>query len=174
MLSVESLAHDLADVVLEDTKAPESVSHPSQPTDVGKSISVPGPELSAANSWAAQWRVKSSSGPDKPRSFMYQLRAYALWHNQQHTIATTAALLRHPPLQKATVATYVLDVLRAEKLPFEVTRLMDVLECLPQSGQARYNGFLKRIGFFAHGNLEKRESLGLSEPEGVCDSFQAR
>ena len=144
-LSVEELARDFVDITLEDILTTKSVSHASTPKGCRPSTSVNCPELCAANTWVAQWRSTNSLDRDKPRAFTYQLRAYALWHNQQHSITAAAALLRDPPLQKATVAAYVLDALKAEELPFEATRLRKVLDYLPESSQARYKKILKRM-----------------------------
>ena len=144
-LSVEEMARDFVDIAIGECSAPLSEIKPMEPKHCGRTVSVPGPEVSDANSWVVQWR--SALSPDyKPRAFTYQLRAYALWHEQQHAVTITAALLRDPPLQTTTVATYILEALRIEKLPFEVTRLSEVLKYLPASSQARYGSFLKRCG----------------------------
>lgn len=60
-----------------------------------------------------------------------------------------AALLRDPPLQNATVAVYVLEALRLEKLPFERGRLEALLEYVPMGGRGRYRGFLGGCGIGA-------------------------
>lgn len=153
VLSIEEMARDFVNIALEDLSAPLSVLNTTQPKHGRNAASVLGPEVSAANSWVVQWR--STLSPDyKPRAFTYQLRAYALWHQQQHTITTTAALLRDPPLQSATVAAYILEALKAEKLPFEANRLVEVPKYLPASGQARYGSFLKKCGVANHGEKE--------------------
>lgn len=137
------MARDFVDVAIEELSVPASKINTSEPKHGGGAISVLGPEVTAANSWVVQWR--STLSPDyKPRALTHQLRAYALWQKQQHAVTTTAALLRDPPLQTATVATYILEALRTERLPFEATRLVEVLKYLPATGQARYKSFLKR------------------------------
>lgn len=52
------------------------------------------------------------------------LRAYYIWYqNEDLCPADIAALLRDPPLLTTTVAHYVLDAIRAEKLPYPAVRL---------------------------------------------------
>lgn len=59
-----------------------------------------------------------------------------------------AALLRDPPLLNATVATYVLDALRAEKLPFEKERLAALILHVPPAMKGRYKRFFEKAGIF--------------------------
>lgn len=40
--------------------------------------------------------------------------------------------IQEPPLQTATIVNYILESVRAEKLPFEKERLKDVLAELPK------------------------------------------
>lgn len=154
-LSVEELARDFVNTVIEDLSEPLSDLDTPELKRGSGAASVLRPEVSAANSWVAQWR--STLSPDyKPRAFTYQLRAYALWHEQQHAITTTAALLRDPPLQLATVATYIMEAVRAERLPFEFTRLMEVTKYLPVSALTRYRGFLKRCDATENSNRKEK------------------
>ena len=57
-----------------------------------------------------------------------------------------AALLRDPPLQNATVAGYVIEALRLEKLPYDKEELREVLVYVPESGRGRYRKFIKEAG----------------------------
>lgn len=167
VLSVEEMARDFCNIAIEDLSAPLSDLNTPQLKHGSSAASVLGPEVTAANSWVVQWR--STLSPDyKSRASTYQLRAYALWHIQQHTVTTTAALLRNPPLQSATVATYLLEALRAEKLPFEVTRLVEALKYLPVSGQARFGSFLKKCGvteILDHPEKKPRDCLAPEEKQ---------
>ena len=168
VLSVEEMAGDFLKLTTEDLSAPSSDLNRPELKHGSSAASVPGPEVSAANSWVVQWR--STLSPDyKPRAWPYQLRAYALWHKQQYAVTTTAALLRDPPLQPATVATYILEALRAESLPFEFTRLMEVLEHLPESSQARYEGFLKRCNAAQNSKYGEKKAIHvLGREEKQC------
>ncbi|CAE7181095.1 unnamed protein product [Rhizoctonia solani] len=66
-----------------------------------------------------------SSGP-RPQ----HLRAYLLWHKQQLPLPQICASLRSAsyPLAKSTAISYIVQALQAdEKLPFEATRLRDLM-----------------------------------------------
>lgn len=159
VLSIEEMARDFVDTAIEKLSPPSSEISTSEPKHRRGAVSVLGPEVSAANNWVIQWR--SALSPDyKPRALTHQLRAYALWHEQQQAVTKTAALLRDPPLQAATVATYILEALRTERLPFEVTRLVQVLTYLPVSSQARYRSFLKKSGVTE--NVNEREKIAIN------------
>lgn len=163
-LSIEEMAREFADIAIEELSVPSSEISKSKPKNRGGAVSVLGPEVSAANSWVVQWR--SALSPDyKPRALTHQLRAYALWQKQQQAVTTTAALLRDPPLQAATVATYILEALRTEKLPFEAGRLLEVLTYLPASSQARYKSFLKKSGVTENLNDVERNAINSVEQE---------
>ena len=139
--SVEELARDFLKIKLKSppstTKLSKRVSRPSpQPRK---------PEVIIANEWVAKWHsrfppgYKSAAGPAC-------LRAHALWHEQGFTVPEAAALLRDPPLLNATVATYVLDALRAEKLPFEKERLAALFLHVPQAIKGKYKTIFKKAG----------------------------
>lgn len=163
-VSIEELARDFIDVTIGDLVAPMPDLDTSRPKDGKTSPSSLGLQLSAANRWVAQWR--STLSPNyKPRALTCQLRAYALWHNQLHSIATAAAILRDPPLQKSTVASYVLEALKSEKLPFEVTRLIEVVKYLPESAHGRNESFLKKCGLLQNLNRREKDSILSHEQE---------
>lgn len=103
------------------------------------------PEVISANEWVANWR-NTLPQDYKPTAAPACLRAHALWHEQGFTVPEAAALLRDPPLLDATVATYVLDALKAEKLPFERHRLAAVISHVPQTMRPRYKRFIEKIG----------------------------
>lgn len=101
------------------------------------------PEIMMAEDWIEKWHTKRSP-THKCLVMPSKLRAYSLWHEQQIDVSAAAALLRDPPLKKATVAAYVLDAIRLERLPFEKERIMPLVECLHLSGRYKYEAFLKR------------------------------
>ena len=102
-------------------------------------------EVIAANEWVAQWRTTLATDY-KPTAAPASLRAYALWHGQGFSVPEAAALLREPPLLDSTVAGYVLDALRAEKLPFKQERLVALHSYVPQAVKDRYRRFLEKAG----------------------------
>ena len=102
-------------------------------------------EVVAANEWVAQWRTTLAKDY-KPSAAPACLRAYALWHGQGFSVPEAAALLREPPLLESTVASYVLDALRAEKLPFKQERLAALHSYVPQAAKDRYRRFLEKAG----------------------------
>lgn len=58
----------------------------------------------------------------------------------------TAAALRTPPLQHATVAGYVLEALSKEGLPFEKARLEEtVVPYLSEAPKRRFAGWLRKL-----------------------------
>ncbi|KAL6856424.1 ribonuclease H-like domain-containing protein [Trichoderma novae-zelandiae] len=65
-----------------------------------------------------------SSKATKLETTAVRLRAYYIWHrNEDLCPADIAALLRDPPLLKTTVASYVIDAIQAENLPYPAIRL---------------------------------------------------
>ncbi|KAJ4008562.1 hypothetical protein NW752_009680 [Fusarium irregulare] len=78
------------------------------------------PRIIAAESQTTQYRNKVHV----LRASTTSLRTYFLWHNNEGlTPESIAALLRTPPLKTNTVVSYILDVIIAEKLPYQKTRL---------------------------------------------------
>jgi exonuclease 3'-5' domain-containing protein 2 len=104
-----------------------------------------------AESWALAHRA-SNPPPSPPRNSspiatFSVLRVYALWYyNPSLSIPDIASMLRDPPLRNSTVATYIMDSVRLEKLPFEKERLKKVLQVVPDSrGMWRYKGLWKLV-----------------------------
>lgn len=91
-------------------------------------------QLQLAESWVDTFRTSNKS-----RATPACLRAYALWHFHAMSVATIASLLRTPPLQKSSVAQYILDTIRLEKLPFDETRIDDVFAFIPNMALGRYS-----------------------------------
>ncbi|KAK4561107.1 hypothetical protein LTR86_005062 [Recurvomyces mirabilis] len=103
-------------------------------------------ELDQADSWIAQYRTSWRIQPGKPQASVPNLRAHHLWHEQRLEIAQAAALLRDPPLSINTVASYVLEAIRHEDLPFEAVRLREVLGVMPEVVKVgRYRGIVERL-----------------------------
>jgi len=140
--SVEELARDFLNLKIKDPHPPKSKPPKNPPKPPPKP---PTPEYTLAQSWATTYRA-ALPPPHKSTASPASLRAYALWHEQQHTVPEAAALLRDPPLLNSTVAVYVLEALRLEKLPFERGRLEALLVHVPAVGRGRYRGFVSGCG----------------------------
>ena len=134
-ISVEEMARDFLNVAVEDPPT-SSTLHPN-PLKTPPSFST-SPEIIAANEWVSQWR--SALPPNyKARATPASLRAYALWHYQEFDVPDVAALLRDPPLKEATVASYVLEAIRIERLPHKGReRLKLVIDYISKNMQGRY------------------------------------
>jgi hypothetical protein len=124
-----------------------------RPTDPrSPSTSAPRPQsLVSAASWAVAHRAShpppSPSGNSPPTATFSALRVYALWfYNSSLSIPEIASMLRDPPLRNSTVAAYILDSVRLEKLPFEKERLKKVLQVISDSRTLwRYKGLWKLV-----------------------------
>lgn len=133
-ISLEEIARDFLNISLED---PSPSLKPTQEAP-WKLLPLPAPEVTAANEWIFNWRGTLPSNY-KVRASQAQLRAYALWHCQNLDLSEVASLLRDPPLKQATVASYVLDAVRLEKLPYAGKQTLDeVLVFLPKAGRAKH------------------------------------
>lgn len=101
-------------------------------------------ETKLADAWVAKWRA--SLPPDynivgRPR----ELCAWHLWHEQGHSMEEVAALLKDPPLVMTTVASYILQSIKAENLPYDENRVKEVLRVLPKVARARYWRIVKDV-----------------------------
>ena len=85
-----------------------------------------------ATTWVQEWQAQRAES-QQPRAKLASLRAYAIWHCQGREVAETAALLRDPPLRRTTVASYILEAVHLEKLPYDSKRIADVLGRLPKA-----------------------------------------
>jgi len=134
-ISLEEMARDFLNVAVEDAPA----NSKSQPKLIKtQSPSAASPQVAAANEWVSYWRSTLPSDY-KARATPASLRAYALWHHQDFDVPDVAALLRDPPLKEATVASYVLEAIRIEKLPHAGRkRLTMVIDHLNKNLQGRY------------------------------------
>ena len=132
---------------VEETSPPhpaEVLVKPSEPavaTSVAKLVPTQ-PYVVLAGAWVSQYR-SGIKPPAVVRASTPQLRAYALWHLHQQEIQEIAKLLRDPPLQKSTVATYVLEAVRLQRLAYDIDRLRVVHACLPVSLRGRYQSIFK-------------------------------
>jgi hypothetical protein len=72
------------------------------------------------------------------------IRAYALWQVQGLELQQVAEAMRQPPLALSTVASYILDVVKAESLPYESVRLQEALDVLPSMAHWRYKSLMQK------------------------------
>ena len=131
-ISVEELASGLErmDIQQQSRKSPVSpprysVAPPRRQAPSERPSDLPfSAEVSLANEWINQYRsssiTQSDTGVSKARPS--ELRAYALWHEQGLDVPTIAGLLRKPPLQNSTVASYVIKAILNENLPYNTNR----------------------------------------------------
>lgn len=87
--------------------------------------------VSVANDWVTSLMASpQSANPPAPtvrkiRSTASQLRAYFLWQHHSLSVGRVAALLRDPPLKVTTVATYIVQAVHQDNLPFDEDRMRD-------------------------------------------------
>ncbi|KAK6000219.1 hypothetical protein QM012_003851 [Aureobasidium pullulans] len=81
----------------------------------------------AAERWLAQWISDSSLGR-KTKTPPSPIRAYALWHVEGLELDQVAEAMREPPLALTTVAAYICQVVKTQKLPHEPARFRAALE----------------------------------------------
>jgi len=120
----------------------------SEPTD--DKTSAQRPETLLAQSWAQSFLLsssrqtsqKGSSSRSRASAGASSLRAYHLWHEQGLDIEEVAACCREPPLAHSTVASYIMTVIREERLPFDMDRARAILDVMPSTVQWRYEKLL--------------------------------
>ncbi|KAL8848805.1 MAG: hypothetical protein Q9221_006183 [Calogaya cf. arnoldii] len=169
--STEELDEAAMNLEIEDNEPSSSTAQKSvAPKPKAKPKASPShPSIIAANDWITQYRastqppsssndatyptlpstatpVLSSPPPTqkKPRATPAFLRAYFLFHHHALSIADIASLLRDPPLLHATVASYILEAARLDRLELQRERIDLCLEVLPESGRGRYRWLGKR------------------------------
>ena len=140
--SREDSSQPLSQVSIEAPKRPVAVrapkkAEPSQPTLK--------PEVEAANEWIALWRSRQPID-SKAKAYPAALKAYALWHVQGCDCTTAAALLRDPPLKQTSVATYILDAIMLENLPYDPEKVSDVTLNLPDVLRTKSRRYFQRKG----------------------------
>ncbi|EME80334.1 uncharacterized protein MYCFIDRAFT_212033 [Pseudocercospora fijiensis CIRAD86] len=98
------------------------------------------PQTTLADNWI-------SSLVTKPSKLGHStLRAYHLWHNQNLSVQEVAKSCREPPLASTTVASYIMQAIKEENLPYQSERLKDVLQCLPRTVWGAYWKWVKECG----------------------------
>ncbi|KAK3715665.1 hypothetical protein LTR37_006890 [Vermiconidia calcicola] len=104
----------------------------------------PSSEVTQADEWAASWRA-SLPAEYNLKVGHASLRAYNMWHEQKLSCKEVASFLRDPPLSALTVASYVMQALKEENLPYDAARVMEPLEILPKSVHGRYQKIANQI-----------------------------
>lgn len=102
------------------------------------------PEVSLADTWVTSWRA-ALPAEYKLACGNATLRVYHLWHEQKFDIARVAALARDPPLAPVTVASYVLQAIKEEDLPYDVGSVGEALDLMPSSVLGRYRGIVEKV-----------------------------
>lgn len=127
---------------------PLNPEHPPSPQPTPPATPNPNPAYATAQKWTTAYRASRSAQDDrKPTAPPTTLRAYALWHEEGFSVPETAAALRAPPLQDATVASYVIEAISKEGLPYEKARLEEsVVGYLHEAARARFGAWLRRVG----------------------------
>ncbi|KAL9609671.1 MAG: hypothetical protein Q9167_005580 [Letrouitia subvulpina] len=150
-LPSDQLNRKFLNLAIEDSPLTTATASSGIPKSLGSPPSLSShPSVVAANNWVLAYRTDSpASGKNnnpKPRATPAFLRAYSLFHVQGKPVAEIAALLRNPPLKEATVAQYVLEAVKLERLDIEGPRLEECLGCLGDTARGRYRGLVKRTG----------------------------
>ncbi|KAI5857992.1 ribonuclease H-like domain-containing protein [Tricharina praecox] len=103
----------------------ESLSETSKTTTITEVFSA---EIEVASQWIKTYT--SSCGTSPPLS-KPQMRAYALWHHAELELADIAKIWRDPPLSEETVAIYLLEAIKTEKLPYDALRVRAAAKHVP-------------------------------------------
>jgi hypothetical protein len=134
---------------VDETAASEpSIPEPNEPVLFKRSRSRDGnssdtsartPEFHAADAWARTYRQAHPHSayahtPARQPAAPSQLRAYALW--RAHEADGCRALADHLRVKEVTVALYIAEAVRLERLPFDPARLSQVLASVPEALRA--------------------------------------
>lgn len=118
---------------------------PAIPEQKPRPITLSSPAVGAAETWAQTFR-NGLPTTHNLKTKQAHLRAYHLWHHQDHDCKEVASLLRDPPLSVTTVASYVMQaVAEGRELPYDKERITTVLELLPSSVRSRYWWIVERV-----------------------------
>ncbi|KAI4730145.1 ribonuclease H-like protein [Aureobasidium sp. EXF-10728] len=98
----------------------------------------------AAERWLGQWESNLPLGKKGKNTPSTSIRAYSLWHVQGLELQQVAEAMRQPPLALGTVASYVLEVVKSERLPYESARLQEALDVLPSVAHWRYKSLIQK------------------------------
>lgn len=149
--STEGLARNFISISIKDpnpSDSPSSSTSHASKTPKRQAVSAPPTaEYTIAQEWAVNYRAAHPSNPQTPGATPTTLRAYALWHEKMLSVPEAAAALRTPPLQTSTVASYIIEALSKESLPFDKGRLEEgVVGYLPAAAKGRFRAWLKSAG----------------------------
>ncbi|KXL50559.1 hypothetical protein M433DRAFT_36240, partial [Acidomyces richmondensis BFW] len=100
-------------------------------------------ELARADGWAARYLSSLPEGKAKCRAGA--LRAWHLWYEQGFDLKVIAALARNPPLSQITVASYILEAVKQENLPFHAHKIKQAFDLIPTSVSHKYRNLLERV-----------------------------
>ncbi|KAL8892311.1 MAG: hypothetical protein Q9192_005631 [Flavoplaca navasiana] len=119
------------------TSNPSANTYPPSYSNDATYPTLPSPDTTTTPSPSSTPSIPPTT-PNKPRATPAFLRAYFLFHHHELSITDIASLLRTPPLQNATVASYILEAARLDGLELERERVGDCLEWLPEAARRRY------------------------------------
>ena len=140
--SVEDLSQTPSQVSIEEPKRPVHARPPKKAEISQQTLK---PEIEAAIEWVALWRSRQPIS-SKAKAYPAALKAYALWHVQGCDCTAAAALLRDPPLKETSVATYILDAIILENLPYDPEKVSDVTLNLPDILRAKSRRYFESKG----------------------------
>lgn len=88
------------------------------------------PRVEAAEEWVKGYRDDCGGKIKAPPA---ALKAYHIWHsNEDVDCVSLAKMLREPPLQSSSVASYIMSSVHLEKLPYDKARMKtDVMTQIP-------------------------------------------
>ncbi|KAF2804321.1 ribonuclease H-like protein [Mytilinidion resinicola] len=151
--ALEEQEVDISAVTKQIGRVNLSTTSPSTSATQHPPTSSPTSALELAAFWIDAWH-NSLPMEYQPKATSGQLRAYALWHEQNLSVAEIAALLRDPPLAISTVSSYVLTAVMLEGLPYKEERIKVLLLAMPSRVvTARYRGILRGLGVEEVGEL---------------------
>ncbi|KAI5358357.1 Putative 3'-5' exonuclease domain, ribonuclease H-like superfamily [Septoria linicola] len=103
-------------------------------------VLVASPETILAAMWVSSLPSRS------PKVGAASLRAYHLWHHQNHNLEAVAGICRQPPLAMTSVASYIMTAIKEEDMPYQKDRLREVFQHLPKSVWHVYGKWVRELG----------------------------
>lgn len=149
--SIEDVSQTFSQVSIEAGNRAASAKAPKKAAPSPHSSKA---EVIAAEDWVAQWKSRQPIN-SKAKAYPAALKAYALWHVQGYNCTTTASLLRDPPLKETSVASYILDTIMLENLPYDPEKISDVTLNLPDMLRARSRRYFQRKGDQLETDIDK-------------------
>ncbi|KAK5132556.1 hypothetical protein LTR08_008873 [Meristemomyces frigidus] len=123
----------------------ETARESAKPASTFARRALPSSQMSeSAVSWIACWRA-ALPADYKVKVGHPSLKAWHLWHEQKLEIMQVASLGRDPPLTPITVASYILQAIKEEKLPYDVERVKELLDLIPSAVVGRYHRISERV-----------------------------